>query len=179
MSDTDSGGDIPTIPAVVLIGFLLLIAIALLAWALYNQTVLSNHNLAQNQSAYCINTICTNGTNKMNYQLDPGQNPNDANFETINYCTSNAAPTSFVQALQVCASGTITPTQITSFANFYNNNYINTCGLNWKTQPPISTQFNQVQTDPTLTALYSCSNKLGVSSDPNIQALKQKTGQQV
>ncbi|AYV86041.1 MAG: hypothetical protein Solivirus4_2 [Solivirus sp.] len=133
-----------------------------------------------NQAAGCLNPTCPSG------------NPNivtvGSGTETVNYCSVNAAPTSFVQALQVCGTNlitgscpppnlpTITNDQITSFANFYNNSYIDSCSSSWGDTPNPVGQTDTLPASTTINALLACAGKRNLLNDPNIQSLKTKCG---
>ncbi len=133
-----------------------------------------------NQNSHCLNPQCPSGSASIV--------PVGTGTETTNYCSVNAAPTSFVQALQVCGgtltSGSCPPPnlpsvmndQITSFANFYNNSYIDSCGLSWSDNPNAVGNTNTLPASTTINALLACAGKRNLLTDTNIQALKTKCG---
>lgn len=171
----------------------IVIIIGLLIWITLMSNTLSSRDLATSQSPLCLGNTsspyptvtCQTGTQLLNVQLDPSQPPNTANYETLNYCSINAPPTSFVQSLELCAGiidssqanvGNIvippmTATGVTNFADFYNNNYIQTCGFSWTNPPPTNLQQSTPQLDPVIIALVGCARNLGVSNDPNVTKL--------
>lgn len=187
---------LPLIPVLLLIGFFLLILGALVIWLVVTRNTLNSHNLNQVQSPYCLTVTCPSGTSLLNYQLDPSVSPNTTFYETYNYCSINAPPTSFVQSLELCAgiidsdqinaggSSISQPTsaQVLGFADFYNNDYVNTCGWSWKNPSPTignsSTFPTSQQADPVTTALVGCAQQLGVSNDSNVQGLISKNPQE-
>lgn len=179
--------DLPLGPTMLIIFILILFGLALLAWGLYNRKQLDTHTISDVTSPACFTTSCPSGTNLTPFQLDPSANPDTATYETVNYCTTNAPPTSFVQALELCAgtidaselpSGfpTIDSTQVTNFAAFYNQQYINTCGFGWKTEPANSSDIANVQTDPVSVALVGCANQLGITNNSDIQNIQSICG---
>lgn len=190
---------LPLLPTLLIIGLLLLIVAGLVIWLILTRQTLSSHDLTQNQSPYCLTVGCPTGTNLLNYELNPDATGNNIDYETFNWCSVNAPPTSFIQSLELCAglvssedinppgvTATIsapTASQLTSFADFYNNNYVDTCGWSWKNPPPTlgpstngQTYPNDAQPDPVISALMGCAIALNVDTDPNVQALATKNG---
>ncbi len=173
--------------------FVLILIVAVLAFLSYytwkRYTDKSIVIPTTNQNSLCLAVNCPTG--------DPTSVPLPPDGgETMNYCTVNAAPTSFVQALQICggtnvagacANSTVTANlpsvssdQIISFADFYNNKYIDTCGFSWKDIPgPLgNTSGNLPQTLPestTIKALAACAKARNIT-DANITALLTKCG---
>jgi len=185
--------DLPVGSAMLFFSIFLIIIIGLLIWIVLMHETLNNQDLANNQSPLCLGNTspayptvtCPTGTNLLNVQLNPNENPNTSAYETLNYCSINAPPTSFVQSLELCAGiidssqanvGDITippmtSSGVTTFADFYNNNYIQTCGYSWKNPPPPLSGQTTAQNDPVLIALVGCARNLGVSNDPNVSQL--------
>lgn len=173
-------------PSLLLIVFFVILVIALAVWNFLLRDQLTTRNLSQTQSTQCLSTQCINGTKKINVQLDPSQNPNTAEYETYNFCSINAPPTSFVQSLELCAGfpsseinvgdNSISPPndqQITDFAKFYNQEYVDTCGWSWKNPSPEIAGQSTPQSDPVINSLVKCAEVKGIN-DPNIQSLKSK-----
>lgn len=188
MTQTDDG--LPFTPTLIFLGFFLLLIIGLTVWIFYLNGTLNTRNLDLTQSPYCPDFQCINGTKKVDYKLDPNGDSDTTEYETLNYCSINAPPTSFVQSLELCggilskesvnAGGSMisrpTEKQVTDFAKFYNENYVDTCGWSWKNPPPEILSLTDPQPDPVTIALSACANELGINNNSDIQSLQNKCG---
>jgi len=181
---------LPLTSTLIFLGFFLLLAIGLVVFILFLNEQLNTRKLQFTQSPYCPNILCPTGTEKTYYPLDPNADPNTATYQTLNYCSINAPPTSFVQSLEVCGGlvsssdvntpeYTISPPtkkQVTDFAKFYNQEYVDTCGWSWKNPSPEDLNQKTPQSDPVVIALSACANQLGITDNSDIQSLQSKCG---
>ena len=184
---------------------LIVILIALIVWALYNRWELSIISVkpgGPNENPLCMPVLCPSGFVETEVAISSTSGVSSS-YETVNYCTTNAPPTSLIIALQQCAgtyaggtcttypgssasgSGStgstgsnVTNDEIVSWAKFLNESYIDTCGFGWKDVPQLGvTQSSTALPTPTeLIALTKCAANRGLSQDPNIVALKTKCG---
>jgi hypothetical protein len=152
----------PTKGFVAIIIVLSIVLIGLVAWAIIFGLMVGNKNLAYNQSPFCLPTLCTKGTP---YEYKIGSDT----YQTVNFCTVNSVPTSFLHAIQDCS---IPTDKLTSFAKFYDTQYLDTCGLNWANDP---TDASGKQIDPVSEAIITCAGVKGISDNPNIKSIANKT----
>ena len=140
---------------------LLVIFITVVIWVITSAIRLYSKDIEQNQGAYCIDSVCTTGS-KVLYKLDSNT------YETVNYCTVNSAPSSFIHALQAC---TVPAEQVKSFAEFYDTKYLDTCGISWMNEP---TNSSGEPVDLLAMALVACANKLSLGDNANIKSIAKK-----
>lgn len=183
---TPANTGLPLVPMLILLGLFLIIAVGLVFWIFYLRDALTSRDLTTAQSPYCPIIQCPNGTQNTNYNLDAGSET----FQTLNFCSISAPPTAFVQGLEVCGGllsqedanaggqNIVAPSaqQVTSFAAFYNQQYVDTCGWSWRNPPPEETTQSQPQGDPVIISLVSCAQALNITGNSDIQQLQSKCG---
>lgn len=121
--------------------------------------------------------------------VEPGNLPATADLQrkaytTINWCVSNGPTRVFEKhIMDNCAS--ISADTLESYADFYVNQYMPSCGYSWKTAKDIPAKNNVVNEnttqqslnssrDPFAERLLQCAsskNMLGVAAYPNMNAL--------
>ena len=143
----------------------------------YRQVKNNNINLYKAPTAVqCPDPQCTTGD--LAIVTEP-----DGLYQTLNWCSVQAPATSFVQAMAVGAGIETTPAgvsltppskeEVTKFAKYYND-YVTTCGQSWKNPPPMTRDSPTAEPDPVVTALVAYAEKLGISNNSDITALKSK-----
>lgn len=108
------------------------------------------------ENPYKPSIICPDGENINTYDVNGGK-------ETINFCGNNAPNRSFGNSLKLCAAGEtqypgvdnysdkLTNELIASYADFYVNEYLDTCGVSWRY-------------DDFPASLYGCAQARGITS---------------
>lgn len=193
-------GGLPTIPILVLIAILIILVISFLIWALLNYKKVMERSATLSQNPYSIRFVCgKEGTQPIPVQLDPLDDPQRAAVQTINFCSVNAPPEPLTNALQNCAAREAPEPELqdrlSSFAKFYNKDYIPTCGYTWKTtevpvapidqnpeaynpENPENPNGNLLNgsNDYTMQYLVACAEANGLAEDENIKELKALCG---
>jgi hypothetical protein len=111
---------------------ILIIAVIVISW----QLATYNTNLYQNP--FCLRTVCTEGKEATNVIVDIQDEPVKRGYATVNYCTVNAPPDGFSQAVSHCAANPANKFDeeqseyFKKFINYYPNVYIPVCGYNWR-----------------------------------------------
>lgn len=126
---------LPAIPIYIIIFILSIIIIGLFIWALIMNQQLRSLNANVIQNPFCLRTACIeDGTHMEAFQLNDSNDPQRKTYQTVNYCTANAPPQQFQEALNVCEFGS-DPVMVEKFEEFlawYPFSYTPSCGNSWR-----------------------------------------------
>jgi hypothetical protein len=173
-------------PTLVFIAILVLLIIALLTWALINYNKIVKAEGSNTQNPYCIRSYCSGTAQEHLYMLTPNEDPQRASYQTTNWCITNSPTTTLSNALAACSAGSASSeltSSLTSYAAFYYNDYISSCGFAWKNtntannldssnpaSPNNPTGLNGVN-DPFLVNLIACADANNITSS-EIESLR-------
>ncbi|AYV86042.1 MAG: hypothetical protein Solivirus4_3 [Solivirus sp.] len=167
--------------------FILLLALLVLTTITlfyYDQVQKRNKDTTKSINPFCFRQICASSGTAPD-TLNVNQDPQKYNNQVVNYCLTNAIDCGLQGTLGLCASGDtsqVTAAQVTSLADFYNNQYYPRCqyGLGSNQTTPATASGNATVNSTNLVSgpnsdalvnLVQCAKKLNLSSNPNVQAL--------
>ena len=186
-TETTKEGFTLTVP-LLLFALLIILILGFILFGYHNKKIVDSRDPDELQSPFCLKPNCIKGNKRIDYELST----KDQTYETINYCTVNAPPSSFVHELEACASGkssgTLIPQKIIEFAAFYNKFYVDSCGFSWKNAPvqfpnpsntpseskKIAKALKTPQPDRVIKALVGCAKTLKIDNNSDIKELEAK-----
>lgn len=161
--------DLPTVPSVILLLLLFFLALGMIAWAIYSNSLVKESN-AVAQNPFCFLVNCPNASV---VHLENGLP------ETTNFCVVNAPTEGFQREIERCELSSEMVEQFKQFLTFYDTDYIKTCGPSWK-GTNLTPHGLEGERNNFLVTTVACADKLiGEGYDlggPNLDSLRSMCG---